>query len=138
MQYIHRGIIGLIFLALLVFVFFTYIFFFCRVDFLPKDGRRHPKTGIDALGGGNHAGIGSQWVPGIWEETARAGTPLPLSLCGIDLVFVRYLRHSSIPVGQIGIVTARGGKPLPPERILAQRDEKGTLAQVLGARLAFA
>ena len=39
--------------------------------------------------------------------------------------------NTTIPAGQVGIVTARGGKPLPENRMLANEGEKGIQRQVL-------
>ncbi len=39
--------------------------------------------------------------------------------------------NTLIPAGKVGIVTARGGLPLPPERVLADEGEQGIQRQVL-------
>ncbi len=40
-------------------------------------------------------------------------------------------KNINVPAGQIGIVTARGGKPLPPGRLLAEEGEQGIQRRVL-------
>lgn len=133
MQYIHRGIIGLILLALLVFVFFTYSFFFCRVD-VPS-GKMvvvTQKTGSTPSEGGTMQVLVPNGYRGIWEDPLPPGRHYLYPYAGLIWYSFEFYDIPQIPVGQIGVVTARGGKPLPPERILAQRDEKGTWRQVLG------
>ncbi|HEY1785068.1 MAG TPA: hypothetical protein VGG30_05935, partial [Pirellulales bacterium] len=40
-------------------------------------------------------------------------------------------KNIDVPAGMIGIVTARGGKPLPPGRLLAEEGEQGIQRRVL-------
>jgi len=40
-------------------------------------------------------------------------------------------KNTVVPPGKVGIVTARGGKPLPPGRVLAEPGEQGIQRQVL-------
>src|SRR5262245_4017273 len=39
--------------------------------------------------------------------------------------------NTSIPPGKVGIITARGGTPLPPGRLLAEEGEQGIQRHVL-------
>ena len=39
--------------------------------------------------------------------------------------------NTVVPAGKVGLVTARGGKPLPSDRLLAEEGEKGIQRQVL-------
>ena len=43
--------------------------------------------------------------------------------------------NTIIPPGKVGIVTALGGKSLPPERVLAEEGERGIQRHVGGIRL---
>jgi hypothetical protein len=50
----------------------------------------------------------------------------------LPIVFSTELeKNLDVPAGKIGIVTARGGKPLPPGRVLAEDGEQGLQRRVL-------
>ena len=50
----------------------------------------------------------------------------------LPIVYTSELEENTVvPPGKVGIVTARGGKPLPPGRLLAEEGEQGIRRQVL-------
>jgi hypothetical protein len=50
----------------------------------------------------------------------------------MPIVYTTEIKDNTIiPAGQVGIVTARGGKPLPEDRMLANLGEKGIQRQIL-------
>ena len=53
----------------------------------------------------------------------------------LPIVYATELHPNTIiPAGKVGIVTARGGKPLPPGRLLAEEGDKGILSGERGIR----
>jgi len=133
MQYVRHSAIGLFLFAILIFLFFTYSFFFCRIDVPPgKMVIVTQKTGSLPDEGGNMQVLVPAGYRGIWEEPLAPGRHYLYPYAGLIWYSFEVYDIPQIPVGQIGVVTARGSKPLPPERILAQRGEKGTWRQVLG------
>ena len=132
-QYIRWGSFGMGILAVLLFLFFTYSYFFCRVDVPP--GRMvvvTQKTGSPPPGWDNTQVLVPEGYRGIWEEPLAPGRHYLYPYAGLIWYSFESYEIPQIPVGKVGVVTARGGKSLPPDRILAQRDEKGTWRQVLG------
>lgn len=121
--------------TIFLFVFFTYSFIFCRID-VPA-GKMVvviQKTGQVFVGETGDQVLVPRGYRGIWENTLGPGRHYLYPYAG--LIFYSFEEHEikQIPVGKIGIVTSRGGAPLPPDRILADKEmgEKGTWRQVLG------
>ncbi|MEW6234131.1 MAG: SPFH domain-containing protein [Candidatus Omnitrophota bacterium] len=132
-NYIKWGFLAAIVLVFLITLFSTYSFFFCRIDVPPgkmviviqKTGS--PPPGVE----GEQVLVPRGWR-GIWEEPLGPGRHYLYPYAGMIFYSFETYAIPQIPVGKIGVVTSRGGKPLPPDRILANADEKGTWRQVLG------
>ncbi|MBN2328569.1 MAG: hypothetical protein JXR73_15610 [Candidatus Omnitrophica bacterium] len=132
-QYIRWGFLGFCFLAVVVFLFFTYSYFFCRVDVPPgKMMVVTQKTGSSPDGGDEMQVLVSRGYKGIWEKPLAPGRHYLYPYAGLIWYSFELYDIPQIPIGKIGVVTSRGGDPLPPDRILANRGEKGTWRQVLG------
>lgn len=64
---------------------------------------------------------------GIQEEVKGEGWHFVLPI----VYTTEVEENTEIPAGSIGLVTARGGKPLPPGRVLAEEGEQGIQRRVL-------
>lgn len=131
-----RSIQWILALALLAVVgaavLFSYRFLFCRVDVPPgKMVVVTQKTGSQPEGENTRVLV-PRGYRGIWEEPLAPGRHYLYPYAGMFWYEFETYDIPQIPVGKIGVVTARGGDPLPPERILAEPGEKGTWRRVLG------
>ena len=130
---IQKTIIASFAFIIAVFLFFTYSFFFCRVDVLPgsmvivtqKIGSMPPNKGPEQV-------LVPRGYRGIWEEPLSPGRHYIYPYAGLFFYSFERYKIPEIKSGKIGIVTSRGGKALADGRILAKPGEKGTWRQVLG------
>lgn len=119
------GIIGLILIILAAFG--AYQWFFCRFYVPPgqmaivtaKSGKKPQANEI----------LVERGEKGIWKEV------LPEGRYFLDPIMheVKIVPAISIPIGKVGIVTSKIGKPLPPGEIIApDRSSQGVWRNVLG------
>jgi len=122
---ILTAVIGLIFLLFLLYG--AYLWFFCRFYVPPMHmAIITAKTGTMPASGQILVERGEK---GIWREVLPEGRHF------LDPILydVKLVPATSIPIGKVGIVTSKVGKPLPPGGIIApDKESQGVWRNVLG------
>ena len=118
-------IIGILFILLLTYG--VYLWFFCRF-YVPAGYMAvvTAKSGSDPKPGEILVERGRK---GIWKEVLAEGRHF------LDPILhdVQIVKAIQIPIGQIGVVTSKVGKPLPPGEIIApDHSFQGVWRDVLG------
>lgn len=110
-------VLGLIVLVVTWNTFFVYVKPGQHLVIIAKDGEPLPAGQVLAEPG----------QKGIEREVLGEGWHFVL-----PIVYETDLeKNTDIPPGKVGIVTAKGGKPLPPGRLLAEEGEQGIQRRVL-------
>jgi hypothetical protein len=119
-QAIFWGTVGLVVLVLIILTwnqFFVYVPPGKHLVIIANDGQPLPAGHVLAEPG----------EKGIQREVQGEGWHFVL-----PIVYSRELEdNTTVHPGKVGIVTARGGKALPPGRVLAEADEQGIQREVL-------
>lgn len=111
------GVIGLAALSITWNIFFVYVTPGEHLVITAKDGDPLPAGQVLAEAG----------QKGIQREVLGEGWHFIL-----PVIYTTVLeKNTDIPPGKVGIVTAKGGKPLPPGRLLAEEGEQGIQRKVL-------
>src|SRR5487761_1517447 len=111
------GVLALLALLVTWNTFFVYVKPGEHLVIVAKDGDPLPAGQVLAEPG--QKGVQRQVLGGGWHFV-------------LPVVYTTELeRNTDIPPGKVGIVTARGGKPLPPGRLLAEEGEQGIQRRVL-------
>jgi hypothetical protein len=114
------GVLMLVLLILLLVTwntFFTYVAPGQHLVIISKDGKPLPPGQVLAEPG----------EKGIQREVRGEGWHFVMPV----LYTSEINANTDIPPGKVGIVTAKGGRPLPPGRLLAEPGEQGIQRQVL-------
>src|SRR5437762_9106527 len=114
------GVIAVIGLVTFLFTwnaFFTYVPPGKHLVIMAKDGE--PMAADQVLAEPGQKGIQKEVLGEGWHFV-------------LPIVYTAELQDNTIiPPGKVGIVTARGGTPLPPGRLLAEEGERGIQRHVL-------
>jgi len=111
------SLFGLIALLVTWNMFFVYVKPGQHLVIIAKDGE--PLPAGQALAEAGEKGIQREVLGEGWHFV-------------LPVVYTTELgKNTDIPPGKVGIVTAKGGKPLPPGRLLAEEGEQGIQRKVL-------
>lgn len=111
------AVFGLVALLVTWNIFFVYVRPGQHLVITAKDGEPLPSGHVLAEAG----------QKGIQREVLGEGWHFVL-----PVIYTTELeKNTDVPPGKVGIVTAKGGKPLPPGRLLAEEGEQGIQRKVL-------